>query len=562
MSTNIIILGLANAWPIARAACLSVCPPMKSIKHYIVALPRLAAVLMGLLVALLSLVVLAASLAAQQFWRMDAQQSAAAAKASAIVQDSQALLKNLNANFTPDCSPANLAKFRIEIFATAFQVEVGVLGEQGELLCSSLVGVLPHPIAQSGTDLNLHTASGLNYQIAYNLPLVAGGNRFRSTIMRQGHFNTVVNPKVMDQLFAMGQDVTQVVLPEGGSFPIDINPALSDQWRAYLGVDYVVNASAHQFNWHEGVFVSTRQVAGTHFVLQSILPLKSFLGARKTLLTWLLLGALLVGLLAGAAALPVFRNWGTLAHRMPALLTQANMICLYQPIVDMSSGKTVGCEVLMRLRDGNKVIFPDQALPVIVQGGLTWQLDQLVIQTALRELGQTLAQHPELKIAFNLFPENIRFTPIDKIFAAEQRHFGPNHFKFEIEVIEQVYQSTMIDELVKFKQAGYLVAVDDFGTGYSNLGSVKKIAPDFLKIDKSFVFDMEDASVRSSLIPEIIGVARAVGACLIAEGIENEAQRHLLAQYGVEFGQGYLFAKPMPIDAFVAFVTRSSGHQA
>jgi sensor c-di-GMP phosphodiesterase-like protein len=530
---------------------------MNGIRRHAIAMPRPAAALVGLLVALLSLILVSAYLVAQQFARMDEQQGAAAAKASAIVQDSQALLQKLNANYAPDCSPANLAKFRIEVFATAAQVDVGVLGENGELLCTSLLGVLSQPVAASGTDLDLRSASGVTYQIAYNLPLVAGGSRLHGSIVRQGRFNTVINPKIMDQLFAMGQDVTQVVLPEGGSFPIGINPDLSEKWREFLNVDYVVNASIREFNWDEGVFMTTRQVTGTHFVLQSILPLQSFLQAHKPLISLVLLGALLVSLLAGASVLPVFRKWGTLAYRMPALLTEAHIICLYQPIVDLVSGKTVGCEVLMRLRDGDKVIFPDQALPVIVQGGLTWQLDQLVIRTALRELGSAWVQKAELTIAFNLFPENIHFTPLHAVFESEQGHIS-KHFKFEIEVIEQVYQSSMLDELAKFKRAGYLVAVDDFGTGYSNLGSVKNIAPDFLKIDKSFVFDMEDASVRSSLIPEIIGVAKAVGARLIAEGIENEGQRQLLAQHGVEYGQGYLFARPLPIDAFVAFVKQSS----
>lgn len=134
---------------------------------------------------------------------------------------------------------------------------------------------------------------------------------------------------------------------------------------------------------------------------------------------------------------------------------------------------------------------------------------------------------------------------------------------FNLEVLEQHYQQGMIAEIAALKKADYLVSVDDFGTGYSNLGSVIAIAPDFLKIDKSFVFEMEGSSVRSGLIPEIISIARAVGAQLVAEGVENEKQMELLKDLGVEFGQGYWFSKPMLIDALVRYLDANgpiSGH--
>jgi EAL domain-containing protein (putative c-di-GMP-specific phosphodiesterase class I) len=108
------------------------------------------------------------------------------------------------------------------------------------------------------------------------------------------------------------------------------------------------------------------------------------------------------------------------------------------------------------------------------------------------------------------------------------------------------------------KTAKFMVSVDDFATGYSNLGSIKAFLPDFLKIDQSFVRDMENASIRSSLIPEIIGIGRAVGAKLIAEGIESERQYSMLRNMGVEFGQGYLMCRPLPIEEFAAYMHRYS----
>src|SRR5690606_14569398 len=101
---------------------------------------------------------------------------------------------------------------------------------------------------------------------------------------------------------------------------------------------------------------------------------------------------------------------------------------------------------------------------------------------------------------------------------------------------------------------GYLIAVDDFGTGYSNLRSVTRLAPDRLKIDRSFVHELEEASLRSNLIPEMVDIARAINAQIIAEGIETMNQARLLTVAGVRYGQGYCLARPMPADALGAMM--------
>ncbi|HEY9572534.1 MAG TPA: EAL domain-containing protein, partial [Pusillimonas sp.] len=96
------------------------------------------------------------------------------------------------------------------------------------------------------------------------------------------------------------------------------------------------------------------------------------------------------------------------------------------------------------------------------------------------------------------------------------------------------------------------------GTGYSNLKSVRTLSPDVLKIDKSFIFELEDATLRSNLIPEIVNIARAINAQAVAEGIENIEQARLLAQFGVQYGQGYALARPMELESFLAFMAAKS----
>jgi len=518
--------------------------------------PRLSSLLAATLIGLLSLAAFAGLLTKQRLVELQVQQDAAAFRAKAIMDDSITLLQSLNQrHYNPNCEEQSLTTYRTAVFATASQVEVGVLGEDGELLCTTLVGRLARPVAASGTDLDLVTETGQTYLVAYNMSLVAGDGHFKGTIVRQGRFHTVINPKAMDSLFAMGQDVTRVVLPEGGSFPIHINPNLSGKWRSRLSGEWWVDTAAYQFDWQERAFLSAQSVPKTHFVIQSVLPLDEFLQHHRTPLMWAALVSLLVSLLTYGASTPMLRKLGALEYRILKLLRAENLICMYQPMVDLGSGKLIGCDVLMRLRDADTIIYPEQVLPAIVKRNLTWELDQLVVRTALRELGHGLPETDELNVAFNLFPDNISCKRLCALFESEAHGALRSHrFNFELAVTEKVCQSAMLEELICLKQAGFLVSVDEFGSGYSNLGSVKNLSPNFLKIDKSFVHDMEDASLRSSLIPEIVGIAQAVGAALIAEGIENDVQRQMLHGYGVEFGQGYLFARPMPIDDFLGYV--------
>lgn len=184
-----------------------------------------------------------------------------------------------------------------------------------------------------------------------------------------------------------------------------------------------------------------------------------------------------------------------------------------------------------------------------------------MIRKGLAELSAQLPPMEDFKVSFNLFPQNIRFDAVHSLVSERLQELARRDLQIDLEVIEQNYDASLIAEVGKLKAAGYLVSVDDFGTGFSNLGSVKKLSPSFLKIDKSFVYDMEDASVRSSLIPEIVGIARAVGAQVVAEGVENALQAERLRAHGVQYAQGYYFARPLPIEEFVAFL-RAAPHAA
>ena len=296
----------------------------------------------------------------------------------------------------------------------------------------------------------------------------------------------------------------------------------------------------------------------SRIVVQTHATLADTLNQQAPTLLVLLGFSALLGILSGVVSLQRLLHLGSLDARIGALLDPAHLRCVYQPIVDIHTGAPVGCEVLMRIQDGGETLMPDATIPAIMRNGLTWALDRGVMLQGLAELLTCTLPPGGFKVAFNLFPQNIRFEEIHALLAPLRDQLAAAGIQIDLEVTEYNYDRSVIAEIDRFRAAGYLVSVDDFGTGYSNLGSIKRFAPHYLKIDKSFVFDMEDASIRSSLIPEIASLAHAVGAELVAEGVENLRQVEQLRAQGVHYAQGYFYARPLPLDAFRQYLRDSA----
>lgn len=265
----------------------------------------------------------------------------------------------------------------------------------------------------------------------------------------------------------------------------------------------------------------------------------------------LLITSLIVGSLSAGAIKPHIQRLAALRNRISHLCNDAHLALVYQPIFDLQTLRPVGCEVLARMREGEQTWMPDLIIPALQEAGLEQSFDHVVTRKAIREIAQHLPKQTEkFGIALNYFPTSVRPDALIPLLDRALDAAGRKDLDICIEIIEHAISSELIAEVQSLKQRGFQIAVDDFGTGYSNLRSVTHLAPDRLKIDRSFVFELEDAALRSNLIPEIVDIARAVNAQTIAEGIENMQQARLLTRAGVRYGQGYALARPMPIEQF------------
>jgi len=242
-----------------------------------------------------------------------------------------------------------------------------------------------------------------------------------------------------------------------------------------------------------------------------------------------------------------------LLHGLRAAFDQQRLFLVYQPQVEAASGRTVGLEALMRWRaDDGRLVPPDRFIPLAEQSGLIKDLGAWALRLAIHRavvLGE--AGH-RLRMAVNVSMSQLLVPGFERLVEEALAEGGLPPQRLEIEITESVAMQSpdiVLPRLAALKRLGVGVAIDDFGTGYSSLSSLEKLAPDRLKIDRSFVLGLEAEQGSSGIAEMIIELGRTLGLRVIAEGVETEAQRQRLVALGCHELQGYLFSPPLAVDA-------------
>ncbi len=235
----------------------------------------------------------------------------------------------------------------------------------------------------------------------------------------------------------------------------------------------------------------------------------------------------------------------------------------YQPKLCLETKRALGAEALVRWNHPERgLVGPGLFIEVAEETGLIIPLSDWIVNDACRQVAEwNKVGLNDLQIAVNL--SALQFQDPDlvhKISDAITRH-GIHPSSLELEITESaimndpVEANKLLDEL---KGLGVTLAIDDFGTGYSSLSYLKNFPVHTLKIDQSFVRDLETDSADAAIVNAIIGLGRHFGMKVVAEGIETEPQHAFLRKSGAQVGQGYLFAKPMPSVAFGRWVLQQS----
>ncbi len=246
------------------------------------------------------------------------------------------------------------------------------------------------------------------------------------------------------------------------------------------------------------------------------------------------------------------QNRMTISNELRRAVEEQQLEVYYQPIVELDTGRIQKAEALLRwLHPERGEISPLEFIPIAEHTGLISTIGNWVYQRALVQARSWRQRDPGITINVNMSP--LQFYDGDGETCRRWLSQAPTVPEMGLEITEGLLLASDADvlkQLLAFQQAGIQIALDDFGTGYSSLSYLRKFSLDFLKIDKSFVYNLEFDAANVALCEAIIVMAHKLGLGVVAEGVETQQQAELLKSAGCDYAQGFLFGQAMPARQF------------
>ncbi len=238
----------------------------------------------------------------------------------------------------------------------------------------------------------------------------------------------------------------------------------------------------------------------------------------------------------------------------------------YQPKIHAPSGEITGAEALMRWHHPQRgMVSPAVFIPIAERYGLIAALGNWVIDEACRQARVWRDEGLRMRVAINLSVHQLRHPDLPERIADALARHQINPMLLTCEITESVAMEDPAATMKIFERlaaVGVHISIDDFGTGYSSLSYLRKLPARELKIDRSFVLDLETSADARAVVDAVVKLAQALGLKVVAEGVETEAQNQILRSLGCDELQGYLFAKPMSAKALALWAMADLGPSA
>ena len=240
-------------------------------------------------------------------------------------------------------------------------------------------------------------------------------------------------------------------------------------------------------------------------------------------------------------------------------LAQDQIELVFQPQVSLENGHHLGFEALVRWRRDGMLLLPSAFLPIAEETGLATAIGRTVARKAMEQMRAWLDQGLDPgRMAINIAATQLKIGDLAGELAGLLASYALEPTRLEIEITENVFLESGQDRIAAvlraIDQLGISIALDDFGTGYASLTHLKRFPVDRLKIDRSFVHDLDVGAGDAAIVLSIISLAHALGLEVVGEGIETEPQRAFLANAGCDVGQGYLFGQGLGSEAATTYL--------
>jgi PAS domain S-box-containing protein len=246
-------------------------------------------------------------------------------------------------------------------------------------------------------------------------------------------------------------------------------------------------------------------------------------------------------------------------------LDQGEFRVYYQPIVSLQTGKVAGFEALTRWQRPEGVLSPIDFIGVAEETGLIIQMNRQLLREACRQLRfwqSAFPSTPPLTMSVNITSREFAHPDLVSNLRRSIDETGVDPKCLQLEIIETIAMGDVEKSnkiLEQLKALGVRLSIDDFGTGHSSLSRLRRIPVDTLKIDRSFISNMESDRENREIVRAIIVLAHNLGLKVVAEGTETEEHINLLKQFGCEMAQGYFYSKPVPADSVLKLLAGNRG---
>jgi sensor c-di-GMP phosphodiesterase-like protein len=468
--------------------------------------------------------------------------------AEAFNTEINSTLDAVNASPFPFCSDEDIARLRTLIFHGHLVRVIGRV-RNGRLYCTSMTGLLEHPLLLTKPDIV--TPSGRSIWLHVPLTSVPG---MYGDVTQSGEANFVASVDTFAHLHEepmtytttlTNRETRQVLRTAGDPLHLTNAEILAEKSVIRGNVFYIARCSA-QFAPCMVVGITLRDAWRSN---------SSHIG-----------GFVLIGCLGGVTlgfTLLLQPQKRSLATQLRRALRRNLLTVVYQPIVEVKTGKIVGAEALARWTDEDgQYVRPDVFVAAAEELGFIGKLTRVVLRLIVAELGEFLRTNPEFHINVNISAADLadaQFLPmLEKLL---RRHrIAPKSINLELTERSTADHHLAISAIGKLRRRGHEFYIDDFGTGYSSLAYLNELAVDAIKIDRAFTDAIGTGSLTAVIVPQILAMAETLHVKVVVEGVERAEQSAYFANLDQEIlAQGWHFGEPVPAPDMLLLIERKAG---